>query len=117
MLNDNAKKWVAALRSGEYEQGTNALNKNGKMCCLGVACEIAIKYGVSLKIGYYCDANIKTYDGETGILPSSVRDWLGLYARDGESQHAGKLTIFNDSGKTFSEIADIIESEPKGLFV
>lgn len=37
-----AKKWLKALRSGEYEQGRIELyNKNlNKYCCLGVACII-----------------------------------------------------------------------------
>ena len=29
-------KWVAALRSGEYEQGSDVLYRGGKFCCLGV---------------------------------------------------------------------------------
>lgn len=36
------KKWVAALRSGKYNQGASLLynsNNNG-YCCLGVACAI-----------------------------------------------------------------------------
>lgn len=40
MLNENAKKWVQALRSGEYKQGKDALRDNDKFCCLGVACEV-----------------------------------------------------------------------------
>lgn len=35
--------WLAALRSGEYEQGRGCLSDNGKFCCLGVACDIAVK--------------------------------------------------------------------------
>lgn len=37
-----AEKWVAALRSGEYKQGTNYLFNESKdsYCCLGVACVI-----------------------------------------------------------------------------
>jgi hypothetical protein len=35
------KKWVDALRSGKFEQGQGFLHKSdGKMCCLGVACEV-----------------------------------------------------------------------------
>lgn len=35
---DPTKKalWVAALRSGEYEQGRGNLHDKGKFCCLGV---------------------------------------------------------------------------------
>jgi hypothetical protein len=34
------EKWVAALRSGEYTQGTRALNRDGKFCCLGILCDL-----------------------------------------------------------------------------
>lgn len=39
------KKWVEALRSGKYQQGTNYLKQRGESgvirhCCLGVLCEI-----------------------------------------------------------------------------
>lgn len=30
------EKWLAALRSGEYEQGAEALEHGGRYCCLGV---------------------------------------------------------------------------------
>src|SRR5689334_11788613 len=40
-------QWVAALRSGEYEQGKGTLQEDGKFCCLGVLCELAVKAGVT----------------------------------------------------------------------
>lgn len=33
-------KWLEALRSGEYEQGSNVLFRDGCHCCLGVLAEI-----------------------------------------------------------------------------
>lgn len=33
-------KWIAALTSGEYTQGKDYLNRNGKFCCLGVLCDL-----------------------------------------------------------------------------
>ena len=48
MLDKKLKaKWVRALRSGKYKQGTGELRVNAdarkdeKFCCLGVLCEIA----------------------------------------------------------------------------
>lgn len=113
MLNDNAKKWVAALRSGKYEQTNSQLMKDGKYCCLGVACEVAMEEG---SIGHY--------DGGRGSLPETVRIWLQLDTDSG--RYISNLTpnttwyLVNDNdslGKSFSEIADIIESEPEGLFI
>jgi len=43
--------WVEALRSGEYQQGQDALHKvtgNGSLfCCLGVLCDLAVKAGIT----------------------------------------------------------------------
>lgn len=39
-MNPNAKAWADALESGNYEQGTDWLEKDGKLCCLGVACRL-----------------------------------------------------------------------------
>lgn len=36
----NRKKWIQALRSGKFKQGMVYLEKNGKHCCLGVACRV-----------------------------------------------------------------------------
>lgn len=38
---NNRKKWLAALRSGDYQQGNYVLeNADHRFCCLGVACVI-----------------------------------------------------------------------------
>lgn len=107
MLNDNAKKWVTALRSGEYEQARGALTLDGRYCCLGVACAIS-------------PIPAKEWLGRS-LLPDEVRTWLGLSHEAGRYKRvykAAHLTSDNDERKlTFSEIADIIESEPEGLFV
>lgn len=35
------RKWVKALRSGKYIQGTGRLRVGDSYCCLGVACDIS----------------------------------------------------------------------------
>ena len=47
------QQWVAALRSGEYKQGKNALRRqyegeDAEFCCLGVLCDLAVKAGFSV---------------------------------------------------------------------
>lgn len=154
MLNENAKLWVAALRSGEYTQTRGRLSiiqaEAGSTrfvvgdCCLGVACKVAHKAGLALKldsIGRMGDGKTieATYDGEISVLPESVAKWLGLTNLTGpiavkdlpepirrmvnasapQNFEEGKtfLTVLNDTlGLTLSQIADIIESEPEGLF-
>jgi len=115
-MNDNAKKWVAALRSGKYPQGKSWLLKDGKYCCLGVACELAAQTGLTSSPSHPQFKNVVTFDGEDAFLPSSVRKWLGLVEVDGAPKNGPSLVDLNDKGKTFEEIADFIESEPEGLF-
>ena len=129
-LNPNAKKWVEALRSGRFKQGKRALTTviGGEEydCCLGVACKVAIESGLDLKISgrtmpTLLDGQLaRIYDVSSyGVLPEKVREWLGLMWSDGAyGTDAGEhhLTEDNDSGKTFEQIADIIESQPNGLF-
>lgn len=74
---ENIRKWVTALRSGEYEQGREALRNGDKFCCLGVACDVALEDGLALRHGED-DAAGHLYDDNPSFLPSAVMDWLGL---------------------------------------
>lgn len=121
-MNDNAKKWVATLRSDKYKQAKAYLRTgDDRFCCLGVACDLAVDAGV-LEEGKRL-ANFYRYsDGDKvrmGVLPDSVQQWLGLATNDGEYLSEGKksqLVAVNDAGASFDEIANIIDSEPDGLF-
>jgi hypothetical protein len=104
-VNANAKKWVKALRSGKYKQARYRLRRDNKYCCLGVACDIS-------KLGKW-DGTI--YLDSYLYLPRKVQKWLGLRSSGGE-YYTNNLTSFNDNNWSFKKIADIIESEPNGLF-
>ena len=118
-MNENAKKWVAALRSGKWSQTRDQLRDIAEepcsYCCLGVACEIS-------GLGEWCDYS--DYVDEEGsselTLTPAVKKWLGMKTADGELSLNGRpnnLARLNDTGKTFSEIADIIEANQDQLFV
>jgi hypothetical protein len=119
MLNENAKKWVAALRSGKYKQGKGKLHDvDDKYCCLGIACKVAMENGVELNKKYNADDLWYTYDGKSTYLPSSVLLWLRLRnGRGGCPDYSTDLAAYNDTGITFNQIADIIEREHEDLFV
>jgi hypothetical protein len=111
-------KWVRALRSGKYKQTESYLQNEKGFCCLGVLCELAVKKGVispAKKTG-----DFYTYAKKADILPIKVRKWAGLKQNDGYFKGEDgptTLTMLNDhQGKTFKEIADVIESKPQGLF-
>ena len=106
----NRKLWVEALRSGKYRQGKKVLRTaNGEMCCLGVLADIA---GCKWKR----HDNGWLADGEDNSAPSRAMAFVGLIGSEGETEYGDPLSYLNDSGAPFSEIADIIESEPEGLF-
>ena len=110
------RAWIEALRSGEYKQGQNKLGRiRGRdifYCCLGVACEVAVKEGfVDIeRTVYYNNVN---YDGFSTHLPESVEAALGL-----NNPVQSLLIDLNDEegsgfaeiGSSFTEIADYLEN-------
>jgi hypothetical protein len=125
MMNPEIKaQWIADLRSGEFVQGTGYLNADGKLCCLGVLCEQAVKAGV-VESDMSGEGTVY-YDGKDNILPDQVREWAGL---PGANTHdnpnnpdvtvhdtAVSLAELNDGengweGHTFGQIADLIEAQ------
>lgn len=85
-------EWVAALRSGEYKQGTSFLYRsNGTYCCLGVLAKTQL-----LRTKPELHRSLLTPE-ELGMLGMS-------------EAIATRLVLFNDNrGMSFSEIADWIE--------
>lgn len=117
-------EWVERLRSGEYEQGTGHLQRDGQFCCLGVLCEMAVEKGVIEKVPSQLDPKMTMYGGngvwDGGILTPDVRDWAGLesvspilpvdqFTGDGRGARTRVLAALNDRGLSFDQIADLIE--------
>lgn len=132
------REWVSRLRSGDYTQGTGKLsytdpgrNDMRRHCCLGVLCDIAVEQGVMrppatiteqigiVKFGHIEPRNalVNIYgdgDGATTMPPKRVYEWAdipaGLLADIAKAELNGHtLAHLNDGGKTFAEIADLIE--------
>lgn len=125
MIEAIKKRWVAALKSGQYEQGFNELHPDqGKYCCLGVLCCLHAEdtdsewerpdgTSDSLLGDSYYYANI--------VLPIIVAEWAGLRDENpsvtppydpgkGEMPKETTLSSLNDNDKfTFDQIADIID--------
>ena len=123
-MNTNAQKWVAALRSGEFHQVCEFLKTDKGYCALGVACALFLREGNHLRVEEKEEKDLNellirvyTFNDNCRQLPAAVRRWLGLNTRfhvDDFGQ--SELSSENDDGFSFAEIANIIESEPKGLF-
>ena len=113
------KKWVAALRSGKYNQTKDHLRDENGYCCLGVLCEIAAKEGVcklELKEMLGSSYIVHQYDDASLTLPSKVIEWAGLESSNPiitrTSGEDSSLSGLNDElGYNFNQIADIIEEQ------
>jgi hypothetical protein len=103
-------KWVAALRSGEYQQGLHNLKSNNQYCCLGVLCDLYIK-----------ENNLDwvfTSFYDFSIPPLVVQEWAGLDTGNPRvltksHRHSDQnLVALNDTLRySFPQIADIIEEQ------
>ena len=127
-----AAEWTAALRSGKYEQGQNALCDGSAFCCLGVLAEVA---GFEKRV----DPEFQIVEylfpfGETEVLreesvipeellPTILKDLdlnlkvptvtiggMEFYSERLQSQ----LIRMNDNGVSFAEIADYIDGVANG---
>ena len=123
------QEWIKALRSGQYKQGYRQLRSKIGYCCLGVACDVAIKSGAfpTLKwteeiagIGY--EVVNEHGDKAFGLPPIEIQHYFGICNRAGlfepstPTDHINNLARMNDDGgATFDDIANLIEIEPPGL--
>lgn len=101
------KKWVDALRSGEFNQTTGKLCRQEELgasyCCLGVLCKVA---GLDFTNDHGIVA-VRYKDGPAGsdILPV-------MFVRDNEIRQADQTALIkmnDDQMLGFNEIADWIE--------
>lgn len=114
MMNQKIKElWINALRSGEYKQSQHALRTVSGFCCLGVLCDLAAK----LELGTWRQTIESKWvfepmggNSRQDTLPGRVVEWAGLRDSNPDTDK-GSLASLNDHGKSFEEIADIIQAE------
>jgi len=124
------QKWIDALRSGKYDQGSEKLRSVQGYCCLGVLCDLYSKEQSKdwdFVGGEETNLQPKDYwyfEGESEFLSESVKDWAGLPARDPSVRvdvtdnddeddwfYNEEIANLNDSGYTFNELSNLIESQ------
>lgn len=111
------KKWVKALRSGEYKQTNYTLQDKRGFCCLGVACKLFVpedKQALSPGTG-------ELY-GDTPTEQVFAPRWLKDISVDMLHKTGERLVTLNDGATvsrssycgvpslTFDEIADVLEA-------
>lgn len=94
MLDELKTAWVGALRSGEYTQGRDFLEKDGKFCCLGVLCDVLRP-----------DKCREFRDPFKEVIHQNVLETIGM-----SSHVQNDLAEMNDEGDSFEQIADWIAS-------
>ena len=106
--------WLAALRSGEYEQGKCGLRRLGdKFCCLGVYLDAVEKQ--KRNIDWVLDeTGDYTFLSKTSVLPNDIWE-QSFYSPKGDGRIEGRTALanFNDRCTPFNEIADILEQCPE----
>lgn len=103
------KKWLKALRSGEYDQGLGQLvSEDGcRFCCLGVLCDITPECGWQFLDGSGMWAAYSEDNGwgwDESFPPPEILEIAGM-----SMEQANDLAERNDDGLPFSKIAAIIE--------
>lgn len=121
---ETVKKWISALRSGEYKQGKfrlKRINEGGscQYCCLGVLCEtVGMTFsdfeGACSIVSSANTRNVHTID--KFICEEFDLLWLhSAYAENPYYVLMSKLIIMNDDDSvTFEEIADWVEKNILG---
>lgn len=119
-LGPNQKKYIEALRSGQFLRNyENYMSVHDRYDPLGVACELfrydlkLLKRTFKIKDLYGFELEIASYSNRTDMMPEVVKAHLAFRTVLGgnisipEFPHLAKL---HKDGKSFEEIADILES-------
>lgn len=111
-MKEHRRLWVEALRSEKYKQGQGVLRStDDRYCCLGVLCDLA---GVEWRVDY-----CRRYRAGDmfSVAPRQAMDFVGLADNAAIFGGGDALSSQNDRGISFDKIADVIESNPPGLFI
>ena len=117
------QKWLAALRSGEYEQGTQTLRSfDNKFCCMGVLCDLYIKEknAEGEKVEWNINLYRNTYSFEQciSLTPNVVLEWAGIdieldlgpyVSNPIEGYESDSVGAINDMGVSFVDVAKALE--------
>jgi hypothetical protein len=124
---ENMRKFIAALRSGNYLQGYGKLEYSDvkdvvRNCCLGVACRVAMANGMELETTANVDGLVYSRGSVIGRLPVSfgldknalpyvVAEWLGIHQTDPPLGNQSATQINDSRDYDFNAIADMFEEQ------
>ena len=103
-------KWLKALRSKEYNQGTGKLFRDGNHCCIGIAGRVQ---GLSDKamIGHGCFSTSDTFSNWTRIQKLIPDALIGNASNNSLIRKLIRMNdgIDSEKKKSFEQIANWIE--------
>lgn len=108
MNREIVERWIADLRTNP-PQAKGVLFDGKGHCCLGRLCEILEMKPVKKEVEEGDEREVWQYDNMEFLLPFSIQQQAEMKSEDG-SYGDTNLARDNDSGKSFAEIADIIEA-------
>lgn len=115
-LGPNQERWLKALESGRYKQGTACLCMRDSYCCLGVACKQIRIRAISMSDGRVAFGKNLC----TGNAPREVIEKLALKGETGPLRRKlgvnRSLVGANDNGVSFAEIAAFCRRYPASVF-
>lgn len=130
MNRDIASRWTAALRSGEYLQGSGQLaveypSGEVEYCVLGVLCDLAHADGVvrprrAVERSWVAATELRYgSSGYGSVLPDEVVEWAEVddpdpvvqWSAGGETNQSPMTQLNDEAGLTFEELADLIDQQ------
>jgi hypothetical protein len=123
MKKEWADKWVDALRNGPYTQTRRMLRGSEGFCCLGVLCDLVKDEPLvqgRWREGFVTAISFEvSHTLQSAVLPQRVQKLVGMSSENGLLKNSEgsstTLSTLNDDGKTFDEIARIIEKHWQDL--
>lgn len=115
---DNVRKWIKALRSGEYKQTTGVLRRRYfdsttasegiGYCCLGVVCDIFKPEDAKWEPN--TNGKFTLFDARYDV-PQEIMDITGIEFAQFHAWNDGLgfVELNDNRGATFDEIADMLD--------
>lgn len=122
MNSDLKQKWIEALRSKKYQQGSGALRScpldvhKSEFCCLGVLADIINPDGWKYEYDYerWVWSPLQSTEYDNTPFSTFCHTHMGIETRKTINLNREKesvLVAMNDGGRTFDQIADYIEGK------
>lgn len=110
---EHFRRWLAALRSGDYRQTKGCLFDDQGYCCLGVACDV-FHQDTGQGEWELTDAFILRGESQETYPPAEVMEYFGIATYSPtvlfSSSAKKEVAALNDEGYSFEKIANLLEA-------